>query len=441
MPAHLADSAIYRGLFGDAETGRLFTDAAEIRAMLLVEGALARVQGAAGMIPAEAAAMIDRASREVEIDPAALAGETAVNGVPVPALVAAFRAVLPAGAAAWVHWGATSQDIVDTALALRLARAIDFWDGRLSALAGTLGVLAAAAADMPMAARTYGQAAVPTTFGTVVAGWGRPVLRHRAALAGVRAGVAQVSLAGAAGTLSAMGPGGPACRAALAAALGLGDPGTGWHVERDGIAGLAGWAAALAGTLGRMGEDLILLTQTGIGEVAVAGAGASSTMPQKANPVGPSALVALARHAQALAAAVQAAALHRQQRDGAAWFAEWLALPPLAITTGRALALAVDLAGRIAPRPEAMARALEAEGGAVMAEALTFALAARMPRPEAAAEVKRLVAAAAAEGRPLRALAEAAHPALDWAAEVTGPGWLGTAPAEARAFAAAATGG
>jgi 3-carboxy-cis,cis-muconate cycloisomerase len=440
MPAHPADSALYGGLFGDPETARLFTDAAQIRAMLLVEGALARVQGAAGMIPAEAATVIDRMARAVQIDPAALEAETARNGVPVPALVAAFRAQLPAEAGPWLHWGATSQDIMDTAQALRLARLCDLWDARLAALAAALGRLAAAHADLPMAARTYGQAAVPTTFGALVAGWGRPVLRHRAALAGVRAAVAQVSLAGAGGTLSAMGPGGPAIRAALAAALGLADPGAGWHVERDGLAAFAGWCASLAATLGRMGEDLTLFAQTGIGEVRIAGAGESSTMPQKANPVGPAALLALARHAQALAAALQAAALHRQSRDGAAWFAEWLALPPLAVTTGRSLALARDLAGRIAPRPEAMARGLEAEGGAVMAEALTFALAARMPRPEAAATVKRLVAAAAAEGCPLRTVAEAAFPALDWAGEVTGPGWLGTAPADARAFAAAAGG-
>ncbi|MFN3643306.1 MAG: lyase family protein [Gemmobacter sp.] len=441
MPAHPADSALYRGLFGDDETARLFSDAAEIRAMLLVEGALARVQGALGLIPAEAAAAIDRAAREVQIDPAALAAETAANGVPVPALVAAFRrAAGDAGAMEWAHWGATSQDIMDTALALRLRPVLDLWESRLTALLGTFGALAASHADLPMAARTYGQAATPTTFGAVVASWGRPLLRHRADLGAVRRDVLIVSLSGAAGTLSAMGEGGPACRAALAEALGLADPGHSWHVERAGLAAFAAWMAATCATLGRMGEDLILLTQTGIGEVAVAGAGASSTMPQKANPVGPSALVALARSAQGLAATMQGAMLHRQQRDGAAWFTEWLTLPPLCMAAGRALSLGCDVAARIAPDPAAMARGLEAGGGTLMAEALAFALARTMPRGEAAAAAGALAREAAATGTPLRALAAAAHPALDWDTAVLGPFWLGTAPAEARAFAAAASG-
>jgi 3-carboxy-cis,cis-muconate cycloisomerase len=130
MPAAPADSAITRDLFGDAETAALFTDSAEVRAMLLVEGALARVQGALGLIPADAAAFIDRAAREVQIDPATLAAETARNGVPVPGLLAAFRKAAEApDPMRWLHWGATSQDIIDTALALRLRRVLDLWPG------------------------------------------------------------------------------------------------------------------------------------------------------------------------------------------------------------------------------------------------------------------------------------------------------------------------
>ncbi|MCL7465293.1 lyase family protein [Phaeovulum sp. NW3] len=432
MPAAPADSALYRGLFSDDATAALFTDSAEIRAMLLVEGALARVQGALGLIPAPAAAFIDRASREVQIDPAALAAETAVNGVPVPALVAAFRKAMQApDHAQYLHWGATSQDIMDTALALRLRRVLALWDARLGALAAALGQLAQDHADLAMAARSYGQIATPTSFGAVVAGWGRPILRHRARLAELAPSLAVVSLGGAAGTLAAMGPQGGAVRAGLAQALGLADPGHSWHAERDRIGALAGWMAGLTASLGKMAEDLILLSQSGIAEVRIAGAGGSSTMPQKENPVGPSALVALARQVAALAGALQGAGLHRQQRDGAAWFVEWLTLSQACISTGRALALAVDLAGRLRPDPDAMARGLAAGGGAIHAEAYSFALARQMPRPQAQAHITALCQQALATGQPLAALVARDFPDLVLPPE----GTLGTAPAEARAFA------
>lgn len=438
MPAAPADSALYRDLLGDAGTAAFFTDAAELRAMLRVEGALALVQGRLGLIPEGAAAALHRAAADLQIDPAALAAGTAANGVPVPGLVEALRAaVAPPEHAGYAHWGATSQDIVDTGLALRLGEVLDLWEARLDALLGAFAGLADRHADLPMAARSYGQVATPTSFGAVVAAWGRPVLRHRARLAAVREAVLAVSLGGASGTLAAMGPRGPEVRAALAGELGLRDPGHGWHAERDGLAAFAGWMAGLAASLGKLGEDLILLAQSGIAEVAVAGAGASSTMPQKRNPVGPSVLVALARQVAGLAAVMQGAALHRQQRDGAAWFGEWLVLPQLCISTGRALALALDLAGRIAPDPAAMARGLDDGLGLVHAEALTFALTDRMPRPEAQAAVARLCREAVAQSVPLLALAERAFPGGDWRARLPGPGALGEAPATARAFARA----
>lgn len=429
MPASPLDSRIYAGLFGDAEVAALFTDSAELRAMLLVEGALARVQGDLGLIPRDAAAFIDRASREVQIDPTALADSVAVNGVPVPGLLAAFRKAAEAPELMrWLHWGATSQDIVDTALALRLRRVLALWGARLDALIACLGKLAADHADLPMAARTYGQAAVPTTFGAQVASWGRPLLRHRKKLDAIKPEVLKVSLSGAAGTLSAMERG-PEVRAALARALDMEDPGASWHAERDGIAALASWCAGLLATLAKLGEDLLLLTQTGIAEVRISGAGGSSTMPQKQNPVGPSVLLALARHGQGLAGTLVAAGVHRQARDGAAWFTEWLTLPQLAQVTARAVALGEDIAARLRPSAEEMARGLSAEGGAIHAEALTFALAARLPRAQAEAEIKRLLAA----GGDLRAAFAVAFPDLQLP-----PVLVGEAPAEARAFAAAA---
>ncbi|WP_134679067.1 class-II fumarase/aspartase family protein [Paracoccus ravus] len=434
MPASAADSAIYRNLFSDDATAALFSDSAEIRAMLLVEGMLARVQGELGLIPETAAAYIERASRETQIDPSALAAETATNGVPIPALVAAFRKEMKAPEyAQFLHWGATSQDIMETGLALRLRRVTEIWDERLGALVATLGKLAAAHADLPMAARTYGQAATPTSFGALVSGWGHPLLRHRARLAALRPELATVSLGGAAGTLSAMGPEGPAVRAGLAKALGLSDPGHSWHAERDRIGAFSAWMAGLMASLGKIGEDLILMTQSGIDEIRLEGAGGSSTMPQKQNPVGPSVLVALARHSVALASAMQGAGLHRQQRDGSAWFVEWLSLPQLCISTGRALALAEQVIASLSPDADAMARNLNAGGGLIHAEALSFALARHMPRPEAQARIKELCAEAIRAGGSLPDLVRRDFPDLDLAI-----GSLGTAPSEARDFAAQA---
>ncbi|MDS9469083.1 lyase family protein [Paracoccus sp. MBLB3053] len=432
MPASAADSAIYRNLFADDATAALFTDSAEIRAMLLVEGALARVQGQIGLIPQTAAAFIDRSSREVQIDPAALGSETATNGVPVPGLVAAFRKAMQAPEhAQFLHWGATSQDIMETALALRLRRVTEIWDERLGRLIAALGGLAREHAGLPMAARTYGQAATPTSFGAVVAGWGHPLLRHRDRLNALRPELATVSLGGAAGTLSAMGPDGPAVRAALADALGLADPGHGWHAERDRLGAFAAWMAGLAVSLGKMGEDMILMTQSGINEIRLEGAGGSSTMPQKQNPVGPSVLVALARQAAALSAAIQGAGIHRQQRDGSAWFVEWLTLPQLCVSAGRSIGLAQEMVERISPDAVAMAVGLDDGTGLIHAEAYTFALARHMPRPEAQSRIKALCNEAMDGGASLQELVARDFPDLD----LSSAGGLGMAPAEALAFA------
>lgn len=442
MPASPADSMIYAQLFGDEEASALFSDAAEIREILRVEGALAHVQGALGIIPPDAAEFIERASRTVRIDPAPLAGETGRNGVPIPAVLAAFRKA--AGAPEFMHhlhWGATSQDIMDTALALRLKRLFDLWETRLDSALQGLAVLAEAQASLPMVARTYGQAATPTSFGAVMAGWGWPLLSQLTALAEVRNRVQLVSLSGAAGTLSAMGDDGPKVRAGLARTLGLADPGHSWHTDRTGIGALAGWMATTAGAIGKMGEDLILLTQSGLAEIIIPGGGASSTMPQKQNPVAPSALVALARQVIGLAGVLQAAGMHRQQRDGVAWFTEWLTLPQSCILFSRGLAIAADLAGRIEPDIKAMRANMDAGAGLIQAEALTFALARRMPRPEAQAVVKALCLEVARTGLPLTTLAARDWPKEDWPEE----NWnerlsrdgLGQAPAEARAFVAA----
>lgn len=438
MTASPFDSPLYAKLFGDAQVGRLFTDSAAVRAMLIVEGALARAQGAAGVIPETSAAFIHRAAMEVQIDPAGLADETGQSAVCVPALVGAFRHAMEAPEhARHLHYGATSQDIMDTGLTLRLRQVVAIYDTRLRALTGALGQLAQTHAHTPMAARTYAQVATVTSFGAVVAGWGAPLPRLLDQLEALRPDLLSISLSGAAGTLSAMGPEGPAIRAAMAQALKLTDPGESWHANRDRIAGFSAWMTLTATALGKMGEDLTLLAQSEVGEVTLKGAGGSSTMPQKTNPVMPSLLVALARQIVALNSAVQGAAIHRQQRDGAAWMVEWMSLPQICIALGRALEVATELARTLSPRPERMAEGIDDGRGLIYAEALSFALAEPLGRPEAQAGVKALCQQIMAEGGALQSLAldrwpdhaELIPPVFDPVAQ------LGTAPGEALAFA------
>lgn len=439
MAGSVFHSSMLAQLFDPGAAGRLFTDAAEVRAMLLVEGALAKVQGQLGVIPEDSAFFIHRAAMECQIDPAGLAAETGVNGVCVPALVAAFRKAMEAPEhAQYIHWGATSQDILDSALMLRLRQALSLAETDLRALLERLATLAENGAETPMAARTYGQHATPTAFGAVVAAWGWPLLDLLAALPALRRDALLVSLSGAAGTGAALGPQAAATRADLARALGLGDPGRSWHTDRGPVLRIADWLGRVVLALGKLGEDVTELTQTGISELRLGGAGASSTMPQKQNPVLPSVLVALARQQAGLGAMLQGAALHRHQRDGAAWFSEWMCLPQIVLGAAAALQAAGRLCAGLAPEPAAMARALASGQGLIHAETLSFALAAHMPRPEAQAEVKRLCAEALANGQSLADLVARDHPALDAAALCDPARQMGQAPAEARAFSDAA---
>ncbi|KPP85281.1 MAG: 3-carboxy-cis,cis-muconate cycloisomerase [Rhodobacteraceae bacterium HLUCCO07] len=435
MAGSVFDSPLYTRLFPTGEVGRLFTDSTEIRAMLIVEGTLAKVQGGLGVIPETSGAFLHRAAMEVQIDPAGLANATGQNGVSVPGLVAAFRNAIEApDHAQFVHWGATSQDIIDTALMLRLKQVLSHYETALRRVLAALARQAEAHADLAMPARTWGQHATPTSFGATAAAWGGPLLALLGELDSLRAHL-WVSLSGAAGTGAALGDKAGETRAALAKALGLTDPGHSWHTDRTPILMIAGWIARLNTALGKMGEDMATLAMTGIGEVRLGSSGCSSTMPQKQNPVGPGALAALAAQGTALNAAIQGAGLHRLDRDGPAWFTEWLALPQLCLGGAAALEHARDLAETLIPLPEAMTTALNNGQGLIHAEALSFALAAKMPRPEAQAEVKALCTKVSETGCPLRDLAGEAHPDLDLSAVFDPIRQLGEAPVAARRFA------
>lgn len=438
MAASVFDSPLYAHLFRTGEAGRLFSDTAAIRAMLLVEGALAQAQGAQGIIPELSAKAIQRATLEIQIDPGAIARATGENGVCIPALVEAFRAEMKAPEhAQYVHWGATSQDIIDTGLMLRLRQLLLLAEADLRHVIGALGARAAQHATTPMAARTYGQQATPTSWGAVLADWGHALCDMLDALPSLRSSSLLVSLSGAAGTSDALGPEAVQTRAALAQGLGLGDPGRSWHVDRGPILRIADWLVQVTSVLSRMGGTLVALTSSEIAEVRLSAVGASSTMPQKQNPVAPSILQALGHQATGLRAALAPATQHLHQRDGAAWFAEWMILPQIALGSACALAHATALIEGIEPDTDRMLKNLQGGRGLIHAEALSFALARKMPRPQAQAETKALCRTAKETGAELETLARAAH--ADLPDGLFDPRRaLGLAPQEARGFAARA---
>ncbi|WP_299732536.1 lyase family protein [uncultured Tateyamaria sp.] len=434
MAASVFASALYGSLFDTGEVARLWSDSAEVRAMLLVEGALAKVQGSQGIIPELSAAFIHRSSLEVQIDPAGLARATATNGVSVPGLVTAFRTAMEAPEhAQYAHWGATSQDIIDTGLMLRLRQTLAAQEDTLRTILQIMGPQAEAHADTPVAARTYGQHATVTSWGAMLAHWGQPLADALERLPALRDASLWVSLSGAAGTASALGTEAAETRSALAEALGLGDPRRSWHTDRGPVLRIAEWMAEVTATLASLGHSVIGLVGSDTGELRLDGAGSSSTMPQKQNPVAPSVLVALNHQMAGLRASLQAASAHQYQRDGAAWFTEWMVLPQVALATAAALETARGLVESI--RPDTTQMRAHVDGlGLLHAEALSFALACQMSRPDAQAATKALVAKAVADNVPLKQVAQAAHP--DLADNLFDPAaQMGLAPADARAFA------
>lgn len=401
MSACLFGSPLHGELYGDPEIAGHFTAEAEIAAILRFEGALALAEARLGIIPEKAGPAIDGALLDVAIAPESLAAATARAGVPVPALVSALRERIGPPFGDFVHWGATSQDAVDTGLVLRLRPVLDILDGRLCKLTDILLDAAERWVALPMAARTRSQIAVPTTLGLRIAGWASPLMRCLDRLAEMRPRLLVVQLGGAAGTLSAFGESGLELMEALAAELELGAPAKPWHVERDGPVELGNWLAMVSGLLGRIGADLILMGRSEIGELTAGVGGGSSTMPQKSNPVGAETLVALGRFTAAQAALLQQALVHVEERDGVAWSTEWMALPAMLTATGAGLLRAAELAGTLCPNPERLSAGRDHGGGIADAEAFAFALARQMPLPRAQALVKEASAALADEGGTL----------------------------------------
>ncbi|MEM7684164.1 MAG: lyase family protein [Pseudomonadota bacterium] len=394
------DNPLYEALLGDAEMAAFFKPEAEIAAMIRVERALARAQAHIGLVPKDAARAIDEGLRDVLIPADELAPGTATAGVPVPALVAALRACLPQDAAHSVHWGATTQDIMDCALLLRLRDGFQVLSARLDALITMLADLAEAHANTQMAGRTRTQIATPISFGLRTAYWLQGLLDQRDRLQAVRSICTRVQFGGASGANSAVASHGPAIIDALARELDL-EASPPWHTNRAFAADLTGWCASTAGAAARIAGDVLLLARREIAEVRLAGGGGSSTMPNKSNPVSAEVTVALGRYAATLTTPAALAMHHHEDRDSTAWVLEWLVIPQAMICAGASLRSLRATLDALTPDAAAMDRTLALDGDAALAEAASFALASEMPRAEAQSLVKSAARTAREDGRRL----------------------------------------
>jgi 3-carboxy-cis,cis-muconate cycloisomerase len=313
-------------IFVPASLRDVLSGEAWLQALLDVERALAEAEARAGVIPDEAARAIAGACRADRFDPAELADEAGSPGNPVEPLVRALREAVGGEAAEYVHHGATSQDILDTAAMLVARKALGLIHDSLDAVAAEAAGLADAHGSTPMIGRTLLQQAVPTTFGLKAAGWLMGVLEARRVLVRVREERLAVQLGGPAGTLGALGDAGPEVGRHLAEELGLREPTIPWHTNRVRIGELGSALALAAGVAAKIGLDVGLLSQNEVGEVSEAAPGASSAMPRKRNPVGSLLAVACARQAQAQASVLLASLVQEHERAFGAWHAEWPAL-------------------------------------------------------------------------------------------------------------------
>lgn len=412
-----AGSELFSHLFSDPEITAIFSDESLVQAMVKVEVALAKVQGRMGVIPAEAAEEI--AAAELEVDVEQLRSGVEKSGVPVIDLVRQLRMQVAPRAADYLHWGATTQDIMDTAAVLQYRAALDLIQAYLNDLIMGLARLADQHRGTIMAGRTHSQQALPVTFGFKAASWLAPLLRHRRRLEEMKPRLFVVQYGGASGTLAALGEAGRAIQKALAVELELGVLPMPWHTQRDNLAELAGWLSMVSSSLAKMAQDVILLAQTEVGEVRETGdssRGGSSTMPQKGNPIISEWILAAARTNAALLSAVQQSGIQEHERGTHGWQMEWLTLPQMVSLTAAALKHARFLSQHLVVDAERMATNVAASNGLILAEAVAYALAPEfMSRAEAAALVKDACRTALQQDRHLLdVMQELSLDDIDW---------------------------
>ena len=408
-------SSYLSSVFTDDKVADILSDRFMVRAMLIIEGSLADAQGQLGIIPAEAAARISLTARQLPLDPSVLGGGMIRDGVPIPALIDILREALPPEAAPFVHYGATSQDIMDTATVLQHRAIITLIEERLKTLIDRLADLASQHQDSLMLARTHGQAAAPTTFGYKCVLWRDGLTRQQQRLSELKQRCLALQFGGAAGTQAAYGEQAQALGDKLAELLKLKNPLLPWHASRDRFVELGSWMATTTGALAKIAQDILLLSQSEVAEVAEGTGGSSSSMPQKSNPMLSEAIVALARHTATQMSGLHQAMIADHERATHAWQLEWMTLPEIIQAAGASLRLADRLVATLRVDPARMAQNLAEQQGFVLAEAASMALAQHMALPEAQKLVKEAVKAARSSGKGLFDVLKSMTDApLDW---------------------------
>ena len=421
MIALTTDSPLFSSLFRLPEVAEQFSGRQFVRYMLDVEAALAAVQGQLGVIPVEAAEQIVSGAAELTVDLEQVRVGMEKAGVPVIELVRQLRTHVGGEAADYVHWGATTQDIMDTACVLQLREVITILEVSLADLTQNFASLADRHRYTLMAGRTHSQQAVPIPFGLKVAGWAAPLLRDQQRLDELKPRLLTVQFGGAAGTLSALGNQGTAVQSALAAKLNLNAPLIPWHTQRDRLVELANWLSLVTGSLAKMAQDIILMAQSEVREVQESSdqsRGGSSTMPQKHNPVISEQIIAAARTNATLLANMHQAMIQEHERATHGWQMEWLTLPQMMNLTAVSLHKAHFLSENIVINEKQMRNNVAASHGLMLAEAITFVLApSYMSRQAAKQLVHESCQTALAQNRHLVDVVQTqVDTSLDWPA-------------------------
>lgn len=340
------DHPFLSGLFSDPDAAHIWSPDRQIDRMLSFEAAYTRALGHVGKVDADSA---EKTAQQIETfapDMLALKSGTATDGVVVPTLVAQLKGTIGSDPAS-IHKGTTSQDVIDTALALTLREFNDLLEAKLADLSDAFGHLEAHFGTRTLMGRTRMQAAMPITLADRLATWAHPVSRHRQRLALLRPTVERLQLGGAAGDRSALAPHADEIANNMADQLGLQNSAEVWHAMRDNLADYASLLSLITGSLGKFGQDICLMAQQGIDEVTLTGGGGSSAMPHKQNPILAELLVTLARFNATQVAGMHHALVHEQERSGAAWALEWMILPQMAQATARSLSVASEICRKI----------------------------------------------------------------------------------------------
>ena len=331
------NAPLLSGLLGDQEIAAQFSVKADVEAMLRFEAMLAKSQAQAGLIPNAHAEEIEQTCSKFEPDMPALQHGVTRDGMAVPEFIRQLRQMCRNGADKSLHFGSTSQDVVDTSLILRLLKVNSIIDQRLVEALAEISSLDEMFGQRTLMARTRMQAALPIKVADRLRAWSGPLAAHKKAFQAIKEQLHIVQLGGPVGNLEKMADRGNQIRSSLAKHLDLSDPGSAWHTERTHLANYCSWLTEVSNATGKIGQDVLLMAQNEMNEISFEDVGSSSAMAHKKNPIKAEALVTIARFAASLNAGMQHNKIHEQERSGVAWTFEWLVIPQLCVATGASL--------------------------------------------------------------------------------------------------------